>query len=136
MGHRRGWDGYDDALKLQDEKKKKKEEEERKRKEERAKKLAEFAKNPSGPNFVISKRAGGGGGGEEVKCDFLFIGLYCLLHFFFTFCVSKKSSRNRSSFDLLIFIYIDSFIHKWLEWRFRLEFTFLYFFLEFIGLVT
>lgn len=51
---------------VEDEKKKKKEEEERKRKEERAKKMAEFDKfkNPTGPNFVISKRGGGGGSGE------------------------------------------------------------------------
>lgn len=50
----------------EDEKKKAKEEEQRKRKEERAKKMAEFDKfkNPTGPNFVISKRGGGGGGGE------------------------------------------------------------------------
>ena len=55
-----------DAAKLQDEKKKKKEEDERRRKEERAKKMAEFDKfkNPTGPNFVISKRGGGGGGGD------------------------------------------------------------------------
>jgi len=58
-------------FKLQDEKKKKKEEDERKRKEERAKKMAEFDKfkNPTGPNFVISKRAGGGGGGGEVHAN-------------------------------------------------------------------
>jgi len=63
----------DFAAKLQDEKKKKKEEDERKRKEERAKKMAEFDKfkNPTGPNFVISKRGGGGGGGGEVYCAFL-----------------------------------------------------------------
>ena len=56
---------FDLCGKLQEEKKKAKEEEQRKRKEERAKKMAEFDKfkNPTGPNFVISKRGGGGGGG-------------------------------------------------------------------------
>jgi len=56
---------------LQEEKKKNKEEEARRKKEERAKKFAEFdkLKNPTGPNFVISKREGGGPGGEVQRCD-------------------------------------------------------------------
>jgi len=55
-------------LHVQEAKRKAKEEEAERRKEERAKKMAEFDKfkNPTGPNFVISKRAGGGGGGGEV----------------------------------------------------------------------
>jgi len=54
---------------LEDEKKRKKEEEEEIKKKERANKKAEFEKwkNPSKPNFVISKTRPEGGGGQETE---------------------------------------------------------------------
>ena len=49
---------------LQDEKRKKKDEEDQKKQRERAKKMAEFEKwkNPTGPNFVISRKSEGDAG--------------------------------------------------------------------------
>ena len=48
----------------QDEKRKKKDEEDQKKQRERAKKMAEFEKwkNPTGPNFVISRKSEGDAG--------------------------------------------------------------------------